>query len=107
MDLGLSLLMQSLNDTFDVAVAQQQARTSHVPTAVVLVMIMLVTFGALSLGIRFALDKSRPVLLSALYIVANVVVISMIVDYDRPQTGLVTVNLTPLKIELQSMERRT
>jgi hypothetical protein len=103
-NLGLSLLMQSLNETIDVSAAQLQALRSHIPTPVILVMILLVTLGALSLGIRFAADKSRPIFLSVIYVVANVLVICLVVDYDRPQTGLVTINLDPIKNQLQSME---
>jgi hypothetical protein len=104
-DLGLSLLMESLNDTIDVSAEQLQALTSHVPTAVVVLTLVLVTLGALSLGLRFALDKSRPAALSAVYVVACVVVINMMVDYDRPQTGFVTISLNPLKAQLQTMQR--
>ena len=104
-NLGLSLLMQTLNDTIDVSAEQLQALTTHVPTAVVVLTLILVVLGALSLGLRFALDRSRPAALSAIYIVASVVVISMMIDYDRPQTGFVTVNLNPLKVQLASMER--
>jgi hypothetical protein len=104
-DLGLSLLMQSLNDTIDVSGEQVQALTSHVPTVVVLLTIALVALGALSLGIRFAIDGSRPPVLSAIYVVAYMFVISMMIDYDRPQTGFVTVNLNPLRLQLQSMQR--
>jgi hypothetical protein len=35
MNLGLSLLMRSLNDTIDVSVEQLQALSSHVPTAII------------------------------------------------------------------------
>ncbi|MBV8066924.1 MAG: hypothetical protein JO113_03025 [Candidatus Eremiobacteraeota bacterium] len=104
-NLGLSLLMQTLNDTIDVSAEQLQALTTHVPTAVVTLTLVLVTLGALSLGLRFAVDRARPAALSAVYIIASVVVISMMIDYDRPQTGFVTVNLNPLKIQLQSMEQ--
>jgi hypothetical protein len=103
--LGLSLLMQSLNDTIDVSAEQLQALSSHVPTSVVVLTLLLVTLGALSIGLRFAMDKRRPATLSAIYIVACVLVITMMVDYDRPQTGFVTVNLNPLKVQLQSMQR--
>ena len=104
-NLGLALLVQSLNDTIDVSAEQLQALTSHVPTPIVMLTLVLITLGALSLGLRFAADKSRPVLLSALYVVANVVVISMMVDYDRPQTGIVNVNLNPIRIQLKSMQQ--
>ena len=104
-NLGLSLLMQTLNDTIDVSAEQLQALTSHVPTAVVDLTLLLVTLGALSLGLRFAIDGSRPASLCAVYVVAFVVVISMMVDYDRPQRGFIKVNLNPLKVQLATMQR--
>lgn len=91
-NLGLSLLTQQLTTLFDASAEQAQALTGHIPTSVILVMISLVTLGALSLGFRYALVKNRPLLLSAIYIVANVAVISMVVDYDRPGTGLITLS---------------
>jgi len=103
-NLGVSLLMQALNDTIDVSAEQLQALSTHVPTTVIELTLLLVTIGALSLGLRFALDRARPVALSAAYVVANVVVISMMIDYDRPQTGFVKVNLTPIRVQLQSMQ---
>ena len=103
-NLGLSLLMQTLNDTIDVSAEQLQALTTHVPTSVVGLTLALVTLGALSLGLRFAIDGSRPPALSALYVVAFVVVINMMVDYDRPQTGFINVNLNPIKVQLSAMQ---
>lgn len=103
--LGLSLLVQSLNSTIDISAEQLQALTNHIPTPVVVLTVALITLGGLSLGIRFAANASRPVLLSAIYVVANVVVINMMIDYDRPQTGLVTINLKPIEVQLQTMQR--
>src|ERR1700729_3135465 len=103
-DLGLSLLMQALNDTIDIWAEQLQALTSHVPTSVVGLTFALVTLGALSLGFRFAIDGSRPAALSAVYVVAFAVAVNMMVDYDRPQTGFVTVNLNPIRVQLQAMQ---
>ena len=104
-NLGLGLLMQSLNDTIDVSMEQLQALRSHVPTAVVLLTLSLVTLGTVSLGLRFAMEESRPIVLSAIYVIAYVLVINMMIDYDRPNTGFVTVNLSPLKLQLESMQR--
>jgi hypothetical protein len=102
---GLSLLMQSLNDISDAAALQRQAIANKVPTQVVSLTLLLVILGALSLGVRFALAGVRPVLMSAIYIAAYVVVITMMVDYDRQDTGPIKVSLTPLTLQLQSMER--
>jgi hypothetical protein len=101
---GMSLLVQTLNDTIDVSAEQLAALTTHVPTEVVVLTLLLVTLGALSLGLRFAISGSRPPSLSAIYVVASVVVISMMIDYDRPQAGFIKVNLTPLRLQLQSMQ---
>jgi len=104
-DLGLSLLMQSLNDTIDVSAEQLQALTSHVPTAILVLTVVLMWLSTLSIGMRFARDNSRPLAMSALFVIASVVVLSMVVDYDRPQTGFVRVNLNPIKLQLQSMQQ--
>jgi hypothetical protein len=42
---------------------------------------------------------------SILYVLAYVIVIEMMIDYDRPNSGLVTVSLHPMQAQLQSMER--
>ncbi|MBV8373836.1 MAG: hypothetical protein JOY69_11300 [Candidatus Eremiobacteraeota bacterium] len=103
-DLGLSLLVQTLNDTIDVSAEQLQALTVHVPTIVVLLTLALVALGAVSLGLRFARDQTRPPILSAIYVVAYMFVISMMIDYDRPQTGFVRVPLYPLTQQLSVMK---
>jgi hypothetical protein len=103
--LGLSLLMQSLNETIDIIAQQRESLDSHVPTAIVVLTLCLVTLATLSLGLRFAMSESRPLLLSLVYVIAYVIVITMMVDYDRPNTGLVPVSLRPLTSALQAMQR--
>jgi len=102
---GLSLLTLSLNDMIDIIAQARQSLASHVPTAIITLTLCLVTLAALSLGIRFALGGSRPVIMSAIYVFAYVIVISMMIDYDRPVTGFVTVSLSPITQQLQSMQR--
>jgi hypothetical protein len=102
---GLLPLLQSTSDTIAVSLEHLQARTGHVPTLVIVLTLVLVTLGTLSLGFRFAIEQSRPVILSAIYVFAYVLVISMVVDYDRPDTGFVRVGVTPLMQLQQSMQR--
>jgi hypothetical protein len=102
--IGLSLLLQSVNNLIDVLAQQRQALASHVPTAIVVLTLCLVTLGALSLGVRFALDGARPLVLSIIYVLAYVIVIEMMLDYDRPKTGFVSVSLTPMTEQLREMQ---
>ncbi|HEY6486702.1 MAG TPA: hypothetical protein VIX83_09995 [Candidatus Cybelea sp.] len=37
--------------------------------------------------------------------VAYVLVVNMMIDYDRPQSGFVKVNLNPLRVELETMQQ--
>jgi hypothetical protein len=102
-NLGLSLLMSSLNDTIDVSAEQLQALTSHVPTAMVVLTLVLVTLSTFATGIRFARGQSRPAVMTATLLLAYVVVIGMCIDYDLPQKGVVKINLAPLQLQLHSM----
>lgn len=102
--IGLSLLLQSVNNLIDILAQQRQALASHVPTAIVVLTLCLVTLGALSLGVRFALDGTRPLMLSIIYVVAYVIVIEMMIDYDRPKTGFVSVSLAPMTDQLREMQ---
>ena len=89
------------------SIAQQRyVLESHVPTAIVVLTLCLVTLGTLSLGLRFAVIGARPVILSLVYVVAYVIVIEIMIGYDRANTGFVTVSLTPLTEQLQVMQRQ-
>jgi SNF family Na+-dependent transporter len=61
-----------------------QSLASHVPTAIIVLTLSLVTLAAPSLGVRFAIAESRPVIMSAVYVLAYVIVIEMMIDYNRP-----------------------
>jgi hypothetical protein len=104
-NLGRSLLMTTLNDTIDLSSKQLNALTHHVPTAVIVLTIILTILGAISIGLQFARTKSRPLFLTALYVIAFAVVLNLVVDYDRPQVGLIHVSLDPMNEQLRAMER--
>jgi hypothetical protein len=103
-NLGLSLLMETLNDTIDISSEQLTALTQHVPTPVIVLTFVLAVIGSISIGFQMGRDKSLPLGLVILYAFALTIVLNLIVDYDRAQTGLVRVALDPIKIQLQSME---
>jgi hypothetical protein len=97
-------LMAAVNTMIDASATQLHALRSHVPVMMFLLTFALVGLGTVTIGIRCALDRSRPVLLSAIYVVAYAVIIGMAIDYDRPQTGVMNVDFSPLSQELQTMQ---
>jgi hypothetical protein len=102
-DLGYSLLVQTLNDTIDDASAQRAALTQHVPLAAVLLTLSLIFIAVFSLGLSFARAGARPAVFSMIYIAALALVFEMVIDYDRPQAGMITVSLAPLQRQLEAM----
>ena len=102
-NLGFSLLMDELNHTIDVSAEQRNALTHHVPAAIDGLTLLLVILGGVLIGLGFARVGATVPLLGGAYIVATVMVITMMIDLDRPQKGLVRVNLEPLVTQLQSM----
>lgn len=102
-NLGYSLLMQSLNNTIDDSGEQRAALIQHVPVAAVLLTFLLILIAAFSLGLSFARVGARPAVFSMIYIVAIALVFEMVVDYDRPQTGVIRVSLALLQTQLEPM----
>jgi hypothetical protein len=104
-DLGRSLLMASLNDTIDISAEQLTALTHHVPISVIVLAFLLVVISSISIGLRFARSRTLPIMLVAIYGIALTLVLNLVIDYDRPRVGFVTVPLDALTIQLRSMER--
>lgn len=102
-NLGRSLLMSTLNDTIDVSAEQRQALTHHVPVAIDALTLLLVILGAILIGIGFARAGATLSVLGAAYIIASVMVITTMIDLDRPQKGVVKVSLDPLIVQVESM----
>ena len=103
-NLGISLLVQALDDLTDLADDEHAALTQHIPTSVILFTVLLVILGAIFTGFSFARKQGRPGIFSVIYVLALTLVIQMIVDLDRPQSGLIRVSLEPLRDQIAIME---
>jgi hypothetical protein len=103
-NLGYSLLTQELNAVIDGAAEQRAALTEHVPIAAIVFTLILLLATMFSLGLSFARAKRRPAVFSIVYVLAIALVFEMVIDYDRPQTGLIRVSLAPLQWQLDAMQ---
>lgn len=101
---GYSLLMQELNDVIDDATKQRTALTQHVPVPAIVLTLILLLAAMFSLGLSFARVNRHPGAFSIVYVLAIALVFEMVIDYDRPQTGLIHVPLAPLQWQLNAMQ---
>ncbi len=103
-NLGYALLMEELNAVIDDATEQRAALTQHVPIPAIVLTLILLLATMFSLGLSFARVNRRPAVFSIIYVLSIALVFEMVIDYDRPQTGLIRVPLAPLQWQLDAMQ---
>ena len=94
------LLLQSLNQTFDLESARWTALVIHVPEAVLWVDGFIGLLAVLMVGYSFGLGGRRGPLSTGLLAACIATVLAVIVDLDQPGRGLIQVSQQPL-IDLQ------
>lgn len=97
------LFVAALNTMIDEGAAQQAVLHASIPPAVLGVLGTVVMLSAPLLGVGFGRAQQRNIAAAAIFSVMLAVVVSIILDLDRPQRGLVSVDLTPLRQVQQSL----
>jgi hypothetical protein len=95
-----SLLMESLNNMFDLENSRWIGFVAHVPKGVIYLDMLMGLVAALMVGYEFGVTGHRHPLSEALLIVSITMVMVVIVELDRPHSGLIRVSQQPL-IDLQ------
>lgn len=101
----IPLFVSSLNDTIDLSTKEQAALAAHIPDIVILLLIGLMIVTAGMLGAMFARIRQHAVAPRVVYALALAVAIGLVFDLDRPQRGLIRVNLEAMQTLQQSMNR--
>jgi hypothetical protein len=94
------LLLQALNNAFDVENSRWTAFLSHVPESVIYVNALMGVIAVLMVGYGFGLAGQCHRLSVALLVISVSVVLGVIIDLDRPRSGVIRVSQQPM-IELQ------
>jgi len=99
----LPLFLNALTDTIDAAETEAAATTARIPDSIMLTLLLIVLISVGLLGARTGLAGRRAVLPLVLLSLVLALVVSMIVDLDRPQRGLIRVSLAPLESVRQQL----
>jgi hypothetical protein len=94
------ILLQSLNQAFDIESARWMAFYNHVPAAVMYLNAIVALATATLVGYAFGIDGIRHIFSMCLLGLAIAVVLGVIVDLDRPRRGFIRVSQQPM-IDLQ------
>ena len=101
----IPLLVSSLNETIDLSTKERAALSAHIPDIVLSLLIGLIVVTAGMLGAMFARIRQHAVAPRVVYALALAIAIGLVFDLDRPQRGLIRVNLQAMQTLQQSMER--
>jgi hypothetical protein len=98
--LPAGLLVQSLNQVFDLENASWATGNSHVPATVICLNAAIAMLSAIFVGYLFGLSRKRQLFSVAMQAIAISAVLAAIVDLDLPNGGLIRVSRQPM-IDLQ------
>ncbi|MBV8626713.1 MAG: hypothetical protein JO371_02425 [Paraburkholderia sp.] len=93
----LPLFVQALNDTIDASGVQAAALAARIPDSVIVILVVLVLVTSVMVGMGFGRAGKRGIFPTAVLAVMFALVISTIIDLDRPQQGFIRVSLEPLR----------
>lgn len=89
--LPVSLFVQSLNDTIDVGEKRLVARESHVPDTVLVLLLVVAVLALGFVGCGAGLAGHRRWPSTSLFALMLALVVTLVVDIDRPRQGLIRV----------------
>jgi hypothetical protein len=98
------LLLQALNEVIDLESARWMGFYNHVPETVIFVNAIVAFLATIMVGYAYGLEGRRQVFSMCLLAVAITVVLSVIVDLDRPRQGFIRTGQQPM-IDLQNQLR--
>jgi hypothetical protein len=98
------LLTQTTNETIDSSGALDASLDNHVPGAIVLLVIVSALVASGLVGFGFGLGTESHLMVTALFAITVTLLVVTTLDLDRPSSGWIHQNLTPLSDQLHAME---
>jgi hypothetical protein len=90
------LLLQSLNQAFDLEAARWMAIQNRVPESVIYVNAVVGFLAAMLVGYTFGMNGSRNVFSTCLLALTITMVLAVIIDLDRPRSGFIGGSQQPM-----------
>jgi hypothetical protein len=97
------LYITALNDAIDLSAEQRAILSTHIPDVVIIGLLLIAFIASAMMGYGFGRQGRRAIVFEALFAVMLAIAIGLILDLDRPQRGLIRVNLAPLQTLQQVM----
>jgi hypothetical protein len=98
------LFIAALNDAIDLSTEERAVLTTHIPDVVTIGLLLIAFIASAMMGYGFGRQGQRAIIFKACFAVMLAIALGLVLDLDRPQRGLIRVNLTPLLTVQRLME---
>lgn len=98
------LYIAALNDAINLSVEERAVLSAHIPDVVVIGLLLIAFIASAMMGYGFGRQGQRALVFKALFAIMLAIALGLILDLDRPQRGLIRVNLAPMQTVQRLME---
>ncbi len=98
------LYIAALNDVIALSREEAAILNTHIPDVVIAWLLLIAFIASAMMGYGFGREGKRALVFKAIFAVMVALVFGLVLDLDRPQRGLIRVNLAPLQTVQQLME---
>lgn len=100
------LFVATLNQMIDLSTEESAVLAAHIPDIVMIGLVLIVLVASAMMGFGFGRRRQRAMIPTILYVLTLAISIGLVLDLDRPQRGLIRVNLEPMMVLQQEIDRR-
>jgi hypothetical protein len=97
------LFIAALNDTINLSTEERVVLGTHIPDIVIVWLLLIAFIAAAMMGYGFGREGKRALIFKAVFAVMVAIVFGLVLDLDRPQRGIIRVNLAPMQNLQQTM----
>jgi len=98
------LFITALNDTIALSTEEAAVLGSHIPDVVIIWILLIAFIASAMMGYGFGRRGQRAIIFKAFFAIVLALALGLVLDLDRPQRGLIRVNLAPLQTVVRLME---
>jgi hypothetical protein len=97
------LFIAALNDTINLSTEERAVLNTHIPDVVIIWLLLIAFIASAMMGYRFGHQGKRARIFEVVFAVMVALVFGLVLDLDRPQRGIIRINLAPLQSAQQLM----
>ncbi len=91
------LFITTLNDTINLSIEERAVLTNHIPDVVIIWLLLVALIAAVMMGYGFGKEGRHAPIFKAVFAAMVALIFGLILDLDRPQRGLIRVNLASMQ----------